>query len=204
LLKKTEYNKRVQGKKGAFYSLTRVGPYTFAKYRVVYRNNTKWVSAVIEEEDTKWGGKKMYLLLDHACSISQDNNGNFITIDEAHYICSILNSKLVKRYVENSSDSRSYKTNIPLKIVKYDNDLWLHKALSKISKLAHKKKLENSEINFILDYLVDRYIDESLENKDISDENVFIEGKLKEFTYKNWENELVHLIKMKRGEKGEF
>lgn len=61
--------------------------------------------------------------------------------------------------------------------------------------------MENSEINFILNYLVDRYIDESLEKKDISNENKFIEKKLKDFTSKNWERNLVNLIKMKKGEK---
>ena len=141
-LKKTSYNNKVQGNKGEFYSLTRVGKYSFAKHRVVFRNNSKWVAAVINDGLTPWGETKSYLLLDHACSISQDRNGNFITEDEAHYICSILNSMLINEYIINSSDSRSYKTDIPIKIPKYDKNNLIHKKLSILSKKAHKAYID--------------------------------------------------------------
>ena len=195
VMKKTDYNQRVQGRKGAFYSLTRVGQYTFAKHRVIYRNNTKWVAAVISDASTAWGGKKKYLLLDHACSIGQDNEDNFITEDEAHYICAILNSNIVARYIVNSSDSRSYKTDIPINIVKYNSKLWVHTALAAISKVAHKGSLAISEADKIIDWLMKRYIKESLKSLSVSTEDSSIEKKCDDFKHTDWAKKLLLLIK---------
>ena len=146
--KKTTYNDKVQGKKGEFYSLTRVGDYTFGEYKVIFRNNTKWHSCVVSQIETCIGNK-IPLLLDHACSISQDTNGSFITKDEAHYICAILNSTLITSYINGSSDARSYKTDLPIRLDKYDENNTLHKRLSVLSQVAHKKVQENKDISFI-------------------------------------------------------
>ncbi|WP_187444865.1 helix-turn-helix domain-containing protein [Rossellomorea vietnamensis] len=155
---KTDYNQRVQGKKGEFYSITRVGPYTFAPVRVAFRNNTKWVSTVIKKGMTPWNEEKMYLLLDHACSISQDNEGNFITEDEAHYICAVMNSDIATNYIIDSSDSRSFKTDLPLRIEKYDKDNENHVALSHLSKIAHDSELSEEEVNRELSILITTYL----------------------------------------------
>lgn len=155
---KTDYNKRVQGKKGAFYSITRVGPYSFAPVRVAFRNNSKWVSTVIKDGPTPWGEEKMFLLLDHACSIAQDNKGNFITEDEAHYICAILNSEIATKYIYDSSDARSFKTNIPLNIVKYDESRENHTGLADLSKKAHEGIIEGTELEKKLNDLMTSYL----------------------------------------------
>lgn len=164
LLRKTEYNQRVQGGQGAFYSMTRVGLYTFAKYRVVFRNNTKWNSCVISETETPWGETKSYLLLDHACSLSQDITGIFINEDEAHYICAILNSELVTRYMINSSDSRSFKTDIIIHLEKYNPLSSTHKELSDLSKKAHNKSISESEIKSISERLIHTYLQQVNKN----------------------------------------
>ncbi len=168
-LVKTDYNQRVQGKKGEFYSLTRVGKYTFAPFRVVYRNNTKWEACVISGS---------YLLLDHACSISQDNNGNFLTLDEAHYICAILNSKIVKNYMENSSDLRSIKTDLIIRLIKYNPKAWVHKTLSKVSKKLHAK-IKNTDIYYnFLNYLIMRYVKELTSGNEKDDFDLKLENAL--------------------------
>lgn len=136
-IKKTEYNERVQGKKGEFYSLTRVGEYTFAKNKVLFRNNTKWNAAVLDEDNPVYKEYQMYLLLDHACSISQTREGRDITKEEAHYICSILNSELVEKYIISSSDKRSFKADIPIYIEEYNENNSIHKELMEISVEAH-------------------------------------------------------------------
>lgn len=137
-MKKTAYNERVQGRKGAFYSLTRVGKYSFAPHRIVFRNNTKWVASVISTLPTPWGEEKFPLLLDHACSISESREGHWITADEAHYVCALLNSTLVKKFIENSSDSRSFRTELPIAIRKYDPADLAHFNLASISRLQHR------------------------------------------------------------------
>lgn len=154
-IKKTEYNQRIQGKKGEFYSITRVGEYTFAKNKVIFRNNTKWNAAVIDEDDPIYKEYSMYLLLDHACSISQTRDGRNITKEEAHYICSILNSELVEKYIIGSSDKRSFKSDIPIRIEEYNSSNPLHKELADISVKAHEVGLTD-EMQKRINYLVNK------------------------------------------------
>lgn len=156
-IKKTDYNQKVQGKKGEFYSVTRVGEYTFSPYRVAYRNNTKWNGVVIESAKTEWGNTP-YLLLDHACSVSQNIKGKNITLDEAHYICAIINSKIVEKYILASSDVRSFKSDLPIEIVEYDEENELHQELAEISMKFHKGKHDETELDEQLSFLMNKYI----------------------------------------------
>jgi hypothetical protein len=176
LLVKTSYNQKVQGKSGEFYSLTRVGPYTFAPHRVAYRNNTSWDACVISKE---------YLLLDHACSISQDNEGNYLKEDEAHYICAVLNSKIVKNYMENSSDLRSIKTDLIIKLLKYNPKNWIHHRLSLVSKILHLNKKYLNMYNNFLNYLISRYVSECISKNKKNFFDVNLEKDLGKFIHKN-------------------
>ncbi len=184
-LVKTNYNQKVQGKKGEFYSLTRVGPYTFAPYRVIYRNNTSWEACVIS---------KNFLLLDHACSISQDNEGNYLKEDEAHYICAVLNSKIVKNYMENSSDLRSIKTDLIIKLLKYNPEIWIHKMLSIVSKKLHLNKTHIDIYNNFLNYLISRYVRECISNNKKTEFDIKLE---KNFNKLNHKDEISILTKYK-------
>ncbi len=158
-MKKTDWNERLQGRKGEFYSITRVGKYTFAPCKVVFRNNTKWCACVVEGLYTPWGETKMPLLLDHACSIGQRPDGNFLSHEEAHYITAVLNAPYVTAYIERSSESRSFKTVFPIKVAEYQPENPLHKELSQLSEAAHKGeeglKIYEKKINGMMD----RYID---------------------------------------------
>lgn len=51
------------------------------------------------------------LVKEHVCIISQRPDGSYISLDEAHYICGILNCDAVCQYVENNFDARSYPIN---------------------------------------------------------------------------------------------
>ena len=97
----TEYNKKIIGKKHdtEFYSIARVGTYSFAEYFVALRDNTKWGAAVVSSIETPWGERKTPVFQKHAVTISQNSKGRYITEDEAHYICGILNSNIVERYI---------------------------------------------------------------------------------------------------------
>lgn len=99
ILAQTSYNERIIGKKGEFYALARVGAYSFAENYVVFRDNTKWGAAVVTKVQTSWGGLKRPLFQNHAVSICEDIFGNFITYDEAHFICGILNTPVVCDYM---------------------------------------------------------------------------------------------------------
>jgi hypothetical protein len=82
----------------------------------------------------------------HAASICEDIEGNFITEDEAHYICAILNTPIVEKYVEQSSDSRSYKIRPPVKIPKFNGDNKNHKKLVKLSREAHAEPANSNQL----------------------------------------------------------
>ncbi len=137
----TNYNEKIIGKKHSseFYSLARVGKYSFQKNYVAFRDNTKWQAAVVPEIKTPWGEKKRPLFQNHAVSICEDKNGNFINLDEANYICAILNSPIVYNFMMNSSDSRSFKIRPPIYIPKYNAKNKLHVRLSEISKIYHSR-----------------------------------------------------------------
>lgn len=136
--KQTAYYQRIRGPdSGEFYGLARVGPYSFASCYVAFRDSTKWRAMVVTPTETKWGGVKRFVFQNHAASICEDTHGNFITEDEAHYICAILNTPIVEKYIEQSSDLRSFKIRPPVKIPKFDGENEKHMLLSQLSQQAH-------------------------------------------------------------------
>lgn len=152
LEEQTEYSNKIRGPDaGEYYGLARVGPYSFAEYHVAFRDNTKWCAVVVSPVETSWGGKKVFLFQNHAASICEDTSNRFITEEEAHYICAILNAPIVEEYIMQSSDSRSFKIRPPVKIPKYDKDNKMHNQLSSLSKEAHlhpeKVKMIRGKIN---------------------------------------------------------
>lgn len=136
----TEYNEKIIGKKHSteFYSLARVGEYSYGEHFVTFRDNSKWVAAVVSSLPTPWGELKRPVFQNHAVSISQREDGKFITFEEAHYICAILNAPCVGEYLLKSSDSRSFKIRPPVKIPVYDPKNKVHRMLSRLSIKAHK------------------------------------------------------------------
>ena len=157
-LSQTDYNDRIIGKKGEFYALARVGAYSFAKHHVVFRDNTKWGAAVISFVDTDWGGKKLPLFQNHAVSICEDVDGNFITENEAHFICGIMNSPIAHNYVLKSSDSRSFPIRPRIYIPKYDASIEEHRLIVKLSKKAHKVYDDEVKISKITQKLDELYL----------------------------------------------
>ncbi|MGC7929589.1 Eco57I restriction-modification methylase domain-containing protein [Lysinibacillus sp. VIII_CA] len=153
----TDYSNKLIGDENApYYALARVGKYSFAKHHVVFRDNTKWVAAVSSPIDTEWGENRRPLFQNHAVSICEKPNGDFITEDEAHYICAILNAPIVQQYILNSSDSRSFKIRPPVKMVEFDEQNEIHLKLSNLSKEAHMSyddKKRMLEIDALLDEL---------------------------------------------------
>ncbi|RZK26352.1 MAG: hypothetical protein EOO43_03070, partial [Flavobacterium sp.] len=139
LQSQTHYNEKIMGAKNSkeFYALARVGEYSFAQNYVAFRDNSKWQSCVVSAVTTPWGEYKRPLFQNHAVSISQNSNGDFITLDEAHYICAILNAPISAKFLLKSSDSRSFKIRVPINIPTYDTSNVIHLELCAISKTAH-------------------------------------------------------------------
>lgn len=158
ILAQTQYNERIIGKKGEFYALARVGAYSFADCYVVFRDNTKWGAAVVETINTNWGGLKRPKFQNHAVSICEDSEGNYINLDEAHFICGIMNTPVAFEYVQKSSDSRSYPVRPRIYILKYNKKDMIHKKISNLSKEAHINFDNEQKIRNIMEELNDLYL----------------------------------------------
>lgn len=91
-----------------FYALSKIGPYTFSKYLVAARDNTKFCAAVIGPSTTPWGEIKQSICVKHTIIISRTTEGRCIGEDEAHYISGILNSDIIVEYIQNSFKSNGY------------------------------------------------------------------------------------------------
>ena len=158
ILAQTTYNERIIGKKGEFYALARVGAYSFAENYVAFRDNTKWGAAVISTMNTTWGGMKRPLFQNHAVSICEDIEGNFISNDEAHFICGCMNAPVAFQYILNSSDSRSFPIRPRIYIPKYNPTDAIHVQIVELSKEAHQKYESINVINTIAGQLNKLYL----------------------------------------------
>lgn len=126
-----------------FYALSKIGPYTFARYIVAARDNSNFCSSVVSPVRTPWGKRKQAICVKHTIIISQDIKGNFITKDESHYINAILNSCIVHSYIHSTFKTNGFslkKSN--LCIPKFDISNRLHNRLVILSKYATLKKNE--------------------------------------------------------------
>lgn len=150
LMAQTEYSDKIIGDDAApYYALARTGKYSHAEWYVIFRDNTKWVSAVAGPIDTEWGGVKKPAFQNHCVSVCEREDGTFITEDEAHYICAILNSHIVEDYVLSTSDKRTFKIRIPVKIKAYNTENAVHLRLSELSKQAHDLYDDEVEVECI-------------------------------------------------------
>ncbi|SHH37409.1 hypothetical protein SAMN02745245_01181 [Anaerosphaera aminiphila DSM 21120] len=136
------YSKKlINGEDIPYYSLARVGEYSFAPHFVAFRDNTKNVATVVSEIETPWGEYKRPVFQNHAVTISQRPDGKYISLNEAHYICAIINSNVVNEFVNMSSDSRSFPINPRYQIPLYGNEkiFEIQEKMARLSKKAHKE-----------------------------------------------------------------
>ncbi len=141
-----------------FYSLSKIGPYTFGKYIVAARDNTKFCASVITDRQTPWGETKQTICVKHTMLISRDKSGRFITKDEADYICGILNSSIVVEYMHNTFKSNGFSLKksafaLPL----YDKNNKIHKQICSLAKKASGLK-DVEKISEIQKKLTNLYI----------------------------------------------
>jgi len=136
-----------------FYSLSKVGNYTFTQYKVVFRDNTTMCASVLHEVETPWGERIMPVCAKHAPYISMDKENNPISEDEAYYISGILNTEIVNQYFKFTYSERSYSINFSIKMPKFDKTNMDHLTLSKIAREAEgvNSEKEIDKLRKILD-----------------------------------------------------
>lgn len=139
----------------AFYSLSKVGAYTFSPHKVTFRDNTKLSAAVVNKVKTPWGEEVIPICAKHCPYISMDKNNRNITEDEAYYLCGILNTPIVQQYFKFTYSGRSYSINFNIKMPLYNDKNKYHKKMMLLARRATNnkpdekllKKLENNYLN---------------------------------------------------------
>jgi len=114
-----------------FYSLYNVGLYTFAPYKVVWKEqSSEFECAVVSSIDGK------VIVPDHKLMLVP-----FEDETQAHYVCAMLNSRISRFIVQAYTISTQQSTHIleNIKIPKYDPKNELHQDLSHLSKQCHEK-----------------------------------------------------------------
>ena len=123
--------------KDPFYACWNVGAYTFAPYKVCWREISNRLQAcVLTEADGK------VVVPDHKIYFVPTE-----TEDEAHYLCAILNATAIENIVLNYAENTQIGTHIfdYIDIPMFDRKDQRHMKLSTISKGAHSGKLTAQE-----------------------------------------------------------
>lgn len=153
-------NKSKQMHRGQeFYALSKIGKYTFAPYIVAARDNTNFCASVIRPTKTAWGEQKPTICVKHTIIISMDTNNRCITENEAYYICGILNSSIVHKYIHASFKSNGIslkKSGLYLPL--FDEKNPLHAEIATIAKSASSHHLAREEEKKTCDTLSSLYI----------------------------------------------
>ncbi|MCK4294450.1 MAG: N-6 DNA methylase [Planctomycetes bacterium] len=127
----------------AFYAMFGIGLYTIARYKVVWkRMASDLVAAVISQAKTNFGWKTI---------IPTDTTSLFATKvkDEAHYLCAIVNSTPVRKFIKSySSAGRGFGAPSVMEhlgIPKFKRGNETHKKLSELSRMLHTFKLKGED-----------------------------------------------------------
>lgn len=107
LKRRSKYNSRIQ-KSEEFYSLIRVGRYTYADWYVCTRDNTKLNACVVGKIRTHWGEEKMPIFDTHVNYLS------FKDKEESLYAWKRLKS--LEPLIQVLFDERSFSARIPFKL----------------------------------------------------------------------------------------
>ena len=138
-------------------SMYNISEETFAKYRVVWKRMASKMAAVVLSRLRTPFGLKTVISTDTTSLFAVENE------KEAHYLCGVLNSKVVNDYIRSfSSAGRGFgATSIMenLSIPKFDEGRKVHTKIAELSHKAHslvaqRKGIEELEKD--LNYAVER------------------------------------------------
>ncbi len=144
LLSQSQYNKRIQHS-DVFYACYRVGQYTYADHFVLTRDNTKAIFCYVDRIQNDWGQEVIPLFDGHISYISTNTFGEFISYDEAMYLLGISSLPVVKKFIEDSSDTRSIGTKFSYKLPKYDENNKAHQQIVTLAKEMYQDPDQKEE-----------------------------------------------------------
>ena len=121
-----------------FYAMYGIGPYTVARFKVVWKRMAgDMVAAVVSQRKTPYGFK-IVIPTDTTSLFALDNEA------EAHFLCAVINSSPVREFIRSfSSAGRGFGAPSVMEnvgIPRFDPKDPLHKKLSGLSKRLHDDK----------------------------------------------------------------
>lgn len=126
------WEKEIQ--KETFYSILRIGDYTFSKYKVVWKYIAKeFITAVISTVNDPFLGEKEILPNEKVMYVSFENK------KEAYFLCGILSSQLISDCIKSYMNPTSISTHVldKLNIPTYDETNPLHSEISMLCEEGH-------------------------------------------------------------------
>jgi len=114
-----------------FSSLYNIGPYTFAPYKVVWKEqSSEFECAVVSSLDGK------VVIPDHKLMLVP-----FQQQDKAHYVCALLGSSIARFVVQAYTISTQQSTHIleNIKVPKFNPKDDTHKELARLTKQCHER-----------------------------------------------------------------
>lgn len=124
---------------GEFWAVWNVGEYTFAPYKVAWKEVSSGFEAAVLSRTTLGGLGQNLHIPDHKlmfvpCEVAQ----------QAHYLCGVLNSKLVRTFAESVSLSTSRGARLfeRLNVPPFDASAPAHLAIAALSEQAHTGERE--------------------------------------------------------------
>ncbi len=139
LSNRSGYKKYLQPAGEPFYSLYNIGHYTFAPFKLVWKEQSSpFQCAVISTHNDKT------IIPDHKLMLVPFDNEK-----EAHFVCALLNSTfsqfIVQAYTISTQQSTHILSNI--KIPKYDDKSRIHLDLANLSKQCHEKTAAGIDVS---------------------------------------------------------
>uniref|UniRef100_UPI00402AC647 hypothetical protein n=1 Tax=Turicimonas muris TaxID=1796652 RepID=UPI00402AC647 len=142
LASRIQNGKFFDSQKHPFYRLDNVGPYTYSKYKVLWKEQTGSMSAVVvgNAKETLFGYQAQ--LLGEDKPIVTDSKILSLALDdemEAHFVCAILNAPSIRYII----DSYAVSTNRGVEVLEYlniplfDKKKKCHLEIAQISKDIH-------------------------------------------------------------------
>ncbi|WP_316181023.1 MULTISPECIES: hypothetical protein [unclassified Bradyrhizobium] len=125
---------KLRQKNAPYYSVYNSGAYTFAPYKVVWAEQSSvFEAAVVTKAPVPLVGSRPFVP-DHKIFFA-----DFAKADVAYFVCAILNSSLVREYIE-SHTIQIQVSNIfkHLSIPRFDDSKVAHKRISELCCAAHK------------------------------------------------------------------
>lgn len=120
-----------------YYTLQRIGEYTFAPYKVCWRYICKeFTPAVVEYANDRYLGVKNIIGNEKIISIGLNDK------DEAYYLCGVISSTLYRKTIENFMVGTQITPSIikRLYIPKFDRENEMHMSISIHCQLGHLQR----------------------------------------------------------------